>query len=199
MISFEEFKTFLQLSDDTMEPLFDIYEPIVDDEVSKMTNIVFNQSYDVSFSQDSTILNGGEFYNQDLFVGAKITGDGIPDNTTIYNWDATVLLIDKYTTSTEETTVLINPVPEPLKLTVAKMVLYQIKGNTETNALKRDLSSKSMGIVSVSYNDKTSLDQNWNYPKNLVKMCQRYRRSSIDIGMSRNPYLASTLPSGYRS
>jgi len=199
MISFAEFKTFLQLSDDTMEPLFDIYEPIVDDEVSKMTNIVFNQSYDVSFSQNSTILNGGEFYNQDLFVGAKITGVGIPDNTTIYNWDSTIILIDKYTTSTEQTTVLVNPVPEPLKLTVAKMILYQIKGNTETNALKRDLSSKSMGIVSVSYNDKTSLDQNWNYPKNLVKMCQRYRRSSIDIGMSRNPYLASTLPSGYRS
>lgn len=199
MISFAEFKTFLQLSDDTLEPLFDIYEPIVDDEVSKMTNIVFNQSYDVSFSQNSTILKGGEFYNQDIFVGSKITGAGIPSNTTINNWDSTVLLIDKYTTSSEQTTILINPVPPPLKLTVAKMILYQIKGNTETNALKRDLSSKSMGIVSVSYNDKTSLDLNWNYPKNLVKSCMRYKRISLDIGMSRNPYLASTLPSGYRS
>jgi len=199
MISFDEFKTYLQLSDDSLEPLFLTYEPIVESDVLEITNKLFDQEYEVSFSKGATVLTGGYFYDQDLFVGAEITGSGIPSNTTLYNWSLESLSIDKYTTSTQDTTITVNPLPEVIKPTVAKMVLYQIRTNTSTEALKQGISAKSMGIVSVTFDKTKTLDNKWDYPRNLVKMCERYKRSSIDIGMSRNPYLATTLPRKYRS
>lgn len=199
MITFDEFKSFLQLTDDTLEPLFLIYEPVVESDVSNITNKEFNQEYDVSFSKGSTLLSGGNFYNQDLFVGAEVQGIGIPNNTHIDNWTLNTIYIDKYATSSQATKITINPLPSALKLTVAKMVLYQIKSNTETKALEQGISSKSMGIVSVTFNTTKDLHNKWDYPKNLVNMCERFKRASIDIGMNRNPYLASTLPKGYRS
>ena len=199
MITFDEFKTYLQLSDDSLEPLFLTYEPLVESDVLDITNKNFNQTYDVSFSKGSTVLSGGYFYDQDLFVGAEVTGDGIPNNTSVYNWSLGSLTIDKFTTSAEDTTIIICPLPEALKPTVAKMVLYQIKTNTSTEALKQGISSKSMSVVGVTYNTEKSLHTKWDYPKNLVKMCERFKRISIDIGMNRNPYMASKLPEKYRS
>lgn len=199
MITFDEFKTYLQLSDDTLEPLFLTYEPLVEGDVLEITNKNFNQEYDVSFSKGSTTLRGGYFYNQDLFVGAEITGTGIPSNTTIYNWSLESLEIDKYTTSAEDATITICPLPIALKPTVAKMVLFQINTNTSVNALKQGISAKSMSVVSVTFNNQKQLDSKWDYPKNLVKMCERYKRLSLDIGMNRNPYTVSKLPEKYRS
>jgi len=199
MISFDEFKTYLQLSDDSLEPLFLTFEPIVESDVLEITNKIFDQEYDVSFGENSTTLTGGNFYNQDLFVGAEVTGTGIPSNSTLYNWTLETLSINKYTTSTEDTTITVNPLPEAIKPTVAKMVLYQIRTNTSTEALKQGLSAKSMGIVSVTFDNTKSLDTKWDYPRNLVKMCERYKRSGIDIGMSRNPYEATVMPNKYRS
>ncbi len=127
MISFDEFKTYLQLTDDTLEPLFLTYEPIVESDVFEITNKVFDQSYDVTFSDNATVLSGGYFYDQDLYVGASVTGDGIPDNTRVDEWSLESLTIDKYTTRANDTTIVIDETPEALKLTVAKMILFQIK------------------------------------------------------------------------
>ncbi len=199
MLNFEDFKKYLQLTDDSLEPLFLTYEPVVESDVSEITKKIFNQEFDVSFSKNSTVLNGEYFYNQDLFVGAEIQGTGIPSNTRLYNWDLSTLVIDKYTTQDNSTTITVNPVPVALKLTLAKMVLFQIKTNTETESLKQGLSSKSMSVVSVTYNTDKALDNRWDYPKNLVKMVQRYKRVAIDTGMTRNPYLSITFPDKYRS
>ena len=96
MITFDEFKTYLQLTDDSLEPLFLTYEPLVESDVLDITNKNFNQASDVSFSKGSTVLSGGYFYDQDLFVGAEVIGDGIPDNTSVYNWSLGSLTIDKF-------------------------------------------------------------------------------------------------------
>ncbi len=55
-----------------------------------------------------------------------------------------------------------------------------------------------MSVVSVTFDTSKALHNKWDYPKNLVKMCERYKRSKIDIGMSRNPYLSTTYPDKYR-
>jgi hypothetical protein len=72
------------------------------------------------------------------------------------------------------------------------MVLYDIQSSTVDSANQSGVTSKSMGVLSVSYDDSNKIDQNWGYPKALIALIKRFKRTQIDVGSMRNPYTNTT-------
>lgn len=190
MLSLSEFKSLLQISGDTYDDLFAIYEPIVADVVKQITRVSYGLTFDVTSTTGSYILESTEsFY--DVYEGADVQGDNIPD-ASIYSFCEHSITIDKRATDSGSFTLTVSPVPSALKLAVAKMVLYDIQSSTVDSANQSGVTSKSMGVLSVSYDDSNKIDQNWGYPKALIALIKRFKRTQIDVGSMRNPYTNTT-------
>lgn len=193
MLSLSEFKSYLQISDSTYDTLFAIYEPIIQELIEKITGKRFGVSYTVSTSENSNILTTTEeVYDDDVYAGASLSCDNLPDDTLLYDWNAHSITVDKKATTTGSATLTVSIVPEALKLIASKMILFDIKGSTVTQANKGGIASKSMGLVSVSYDKNNSIDPKYGYPRSLIGAVKRFKRSSIDIGRKRYPYMDTT-------
>lgn len=187
MLSLSEFKSLLQVSDVTYDDLFSVYEPGVAGVVEQITGIRYGLSYTAKSTNGGNVLAiTEEVYNDDVFAGAVITGDNLPDDTLVYDWYEHSITVDKRATASGSFTATVSPVPEPLKLAVAKMVLFDIKNSTDTTANSNDITAKSMGVLSLSYSKANALDSRYGYPKTLTNIVKRFGRTKLDIGRRRN-------------
>lgn len=182
MLSLEEFKELLQISDTTYDTVFATYEPIVASDVEGITNIIYNVSHTINLTEGATIATSEDKFYNEVFCGSVISGTGIPEGTAVSSWSEYSISMTKEATETGTVTAVINPLPDNLKLIVAKMVLFQIQRSTTTKALTKELKSKSIAGLSLSFSDATDLHPDYDYPKNLVQTLRRYRRLQIDIG-----------------
>ena len=193
MLTLSQFKSLLQISDSTYDDNFVIYEPVVADDVEDITHIHFDLSYSATTVEDSNnISTEEEFYNNDLFTGAVITGTGIPDDTYIWDWSANNASFSKRATASGAVTIAVNPLPSRMSLIVAKMILYTIDNSTVATSNRDGISSKSLAIESVTYRGDKALDKDYDYPKNLVRACRKFGRVDIGKGWERPAHMNIT-------
>lgn len=192
MLSLSEFKSLLQISDATYDTLFSVYEPVVAGVIEEITGVRFALSYTAKTTENSNIVSvTEELYDDDIFAGATVSGNNLPDDTLVWDWTVHTLTVDKKATATGSDTITVSAVPTGLQLAVAKMVMFDIKNSTVSTANSGSIASKSMGVLSVSYDKNNAIDSRYGYPKTLIGMVKRFGRVKIDVGRKRNPYISS--------
>lgn len=193
MLELSEFKQYLQISDTSLDSEFAVYEPVVAELIEKITGIRFAQSYTITTTEGSNIaISATEVYDDDVYAGASITCANFPSNTKLWDWTAESITFDKKATVGGSVSLVVAPIPEALKIIAAKMVLWDINNSTTSTANQGSVSSKSMGVLSVSYDKGNSIDSKYGYPRSLIGMVKRFARSSIDVGRKRYPYTNTT-------
>ncbi|MCF8012487.1 MAG: hypothetical protein K9L56_14540 [Clostridiales bacterium] len=193
MLSLSEFKSLLQISDVTYDTLFTVYEPGVTGVVEDITGVHYTQTYTAETTEDKNIITiDEEVYDDDVYVGATASADNLPSDTLVWDWTAHTITVDKKASASGSCTLTISSVPAGLKLAIAKMVLFDIKNSTESTANSGSIASKSMSVLSVSYDKNNSIDSRYGYPKTLISMVKRFGRVNIDVGRKRSPYTGTT-------
>ncbi len=183
LITLDEFKTYLQITNPSYDSLYSAYIEAVSDDVMSIANQYFNLSYAVNTTLNSQFLSS-TVQQYDIFEGMKVTGVGIPDRAIVQNATMYQIELNKYCTATATgITATYNAVPEQIKPVIANMVMYKIKTSTASMGGEvKDLKSRSIGPASVTFGAGAAIDQKYGYPKNLVKQIRNIRRLSLDKG-----------------
>ena len=186
LITLDEFKTYLQISDGTYDAGYGAFIEEVSADVETIANQFFELQYAVNTVISSQFLSSiVELY--DLFAGIKVTGAGIPDRTILQ--DVTLFQATMNKRATAEATGItatFNPVPIQIKPVIANMVMFKIKNSTASKGGDvKDLKSKGIGPVSKSFGSGAAIDNKYGYPKNHVKSIKNIRRIAFDIGKLR--------------
>ncbi len=186
LITLTEFKTYLQITDSTYDAGYAAFIEAVSDDVMNMANQYFNLEYAVNTSTSSQYLPSTvPLY--DIFEGVTVTGTGIPDRAIVQDTSLYQITLNKYCTAAGTgITATFNAVPEQIKPVIANMVMYKILNQTVSNGGNiKDIKSKGIGPVSVSFGEGAAIDNTYGYPRNLVKSIKRIKRVKIDIGKTR--------------
>lgn len=193
MLSLSEFKSLLQISNTDYDSVFSVYEPGVAGVVEDITGVRYSQTYTAETAENSNVITiDEEVYDDDVYAGATASADNLPSDTLIWDWTAYTITVDKEASASGSCTLIVSSVPAGLKLAIAKMILFDIKNSTESTANKDGIASKSMSVLSVSYDKSNSIDSRYGYPKTLVNMVKRFGRVSIDVGRKRSAYTGIT-------
>ncbi len=185
LITLSEFRAYLQISDSAYDTLYDVYINSVSEDVMNMANQYFNLTYSVTTTENSPILSSSVL-QYDVFEGMTVSGIGIPDRSIVQDTSVYETTLNKYCTASGTIAATFNAVPEQIKPVIAQMLLYKINTSKVVNGGEvKDLKSKGIGPVSVSYGDGAAIDSTWGYPRNLVKSIKRIKRVKIDIGKTR--------------
>jgi hypothetical protein len=183
LITLDEFKTYLQITDSSYDAGYAAFIEAVSDDVENMANQFFDLEYVVNTTASSQFLSTSvELY--DLFEGITVTGAGIPDRAILQDTSLYQVTMNKYATANATgITATFNAVPEQIKPVIAQMVLYKITNNTASaGGSVKDVKSRSMGPVSVTFGTGAAIDSTYGYPKNLVKSIKKIRRLALDTG-----------------
>lgn len=186
LITLAEFKTYLQITDATYDDLYDTYIESVSDDVEDMANQYFDLTYSVNTTNNSQYLTSSvEQY--DIFEGMTVSGTGIPARAIVQNATLYQIEMNKYATADGTgITATYNAVPEKIKPVIAQMVMFKIKTSTASMGGEiKDIKSRNIGPVSVSFGEGAAIDKTWGYPRNLVKSIRRIKRVAIDTGKIR--------------
>lgn len=193
MVTLSEFKELLQITNSDYDNTFEVYEPVVDDVVTDITKVRYGLMYSVATTENSNVITTDDHvYDDDVFTGADVSASNIPDDTHVWDWNEHSITVDKKATASGSDTLTVNSVPSGLKLAVCKMILFDIKNSTTSKANLGDITSKNMGVMSVSFGDATQIDKKYGYPKALIGAVKRYKRAQIDVGRKRYPYVGTT-------
>lgn len=178
LMSADKVKAMLGISDATYDAQIAVFLPIVSADVRRILNTELNDYFTASYSSaDATIdISDGsttrKYGTQSMKltpvkIGDVVEGDNIEADTYVIGYNYTTY---KHTLSDApggtgsyiERTINIRQWP-----TIAKMVFYKITKNTTGSATEKNVSSKSIGSVSVSYGEG-EINKQWDYPQVLI-------------------------------
>lgn len=189
LITIDTLKTLLSITSTEYDSIFGIMIPMVSSDVRRILHNNFNEPVDCTITSGSNIIediynvnsaygslpNESRFskfsydknikLNNGLDIGRIIVSDSFADETYITDYDE---YNDQITVSSEATsdgTSLITSIDLGLLPTIAKMIWFRVNG-VNSNKVQNEVKSKSMGVVSVSY--ETSINKKWNYPQQLI-------------------------------
>jgi len=183
LITLTEFKTYLQIIDSSYDAGYAAYIEAVSSDVEDMANKFFDLTYAINTTNGSQFLSSS-IEQYDIFEGMTVSGTGIPSRAIIQNATLYSSEMNKFATADGTgITATFNAVPEQIKPVIANMVMYKIINNTASSGGSvKDLKSKGIGPVSISFGEGAAIDSTWGYPRNLVKSIRRIRRLSLDKG-----------------
>jgi len=181
VITLSQVKAYLGISATTYDTQINLYIPDVTDDLTRPQGIC-NQSFLLEGTADTdgtvTLSNVSIDYS-DLYEGSCIYINGEDGVIVSYDEDAsTVTLTDALTKTATGQALIIRNFPVGAKQTVAKMVMSKIgQTTTNTDGIK-DVKSKSIGPVSVTFSGGTQNDtmDRFGYPESLTKALKTIRR-----------------------
>ena len=188
LITIDTLKTLLAITSSEYDSTFNLLIPIVSSDVRRILNNNFNEPVECTITSGSNIiediyninsvygnipaerrfkntLNGNIKLNNGLDIGRIIVSDSFPDETYITAYDEYNAKVTVSNNATADGTELITSIPLGLLPTIAKMIWFKA-GGVSSNTIGNEVKSKSMGVVSVTY--ETSINKKWNYPQSLI-------------------------------
>lgn len=189
LITLGTVKTLLNIGTTDFDTQLNLMIPIVSSDVRRILNNQFNEKVDCDITEGSNIIeniyNENALYNSlpnirrfpnnryldevdlnnGLDIGRVVVSDSFPEETYITDYDAENARATVSNTATADATQLITSVSIALFPTISKMIWFKING-MNSNAVGNEIKSKSMGIVSITFD--TNINRKWNYPQNLI-------------------------------
>lgn len=189
LITLGTVKTLLNIGTTDFDTQLNLMIPIVSSDVRRILNNQFNEKVDCDITEGSNIIeniyNENALYNSlpnirrfpnnryldevdlnnGLDIGRVVVSDSFPEETYITDYDAENARATVSNTATADAIQLITSVSIALFPTISKMIWFKING-MNSNAVGNEIKSKSMGIVSITFD--TNINRKWNYPQNLI-------------------------------
>ncbi len=189
LITTDTLKTLLGITSTEYDSTFELMIPIVSADVRRILNNQFNETVDCDITSGSNVIENiydvnalyDSFGNEKRFakhdyledvklnngldIGRVIVSDCFEDETYIVAYDEYNAKVTVSSEATADGDELITSVSIAQFPTIAKMVWYKIS-QMNSNAINSEVSSKSMGSVSVTY--ATNINKKWNYPQQLI-------------------------------
>jgi len=163
LISIETVKAQLDISTLDYDAKITALIPIVSADVRR----ILNNKYDRTFSAAYEIGESGLESLYGIPMGTVVSGEGIPSDTYITQFDYSTLVYEMSANATISGT-SINPTINISQWpTISKMIFYRMNNMTISNASQDNVISKSIGGVSVSYGN-SQINKRWNYPQLLI-------------------------------
>lgn len=183
VISLDQVKTFLGITDTTYDPSINTYIPIVSDDLIR-TNGICNQDFLFTGSADTdatTKLSNVSLTSSEwagLYVGSVILINDEDGVIASYDQDAEEIILETALTKTATAEDLeIRNFPYGAKPVVSQMVLWKINQGSLTGAtFGEEISSKSIGTVRIQYAGKDNNTNGLGYPVSLIKELATIRR-----------------------
>ena len=176
VITADQVKTFLSLSDTTYDTQIETFIPSVSDDLTRRHGIC-NQDFLLTGTADtagSTTLSSVSLSAKNwdaLYIGSVIYVNGESGVIESFDSDAyTITLEESLTNTATGQKLYIRNIPYGAKDTIAKMIMYKI-GDDIGNV---DISSESIGGVSITY-EIGDID-NFGYPTQLTKALRTIRK-----------------------
>lgn len=172
VITQAQVKAYLSITDATYDTQIDLYLPDVSDDLTR-DNGICNQDFLYTGTADTdgtvTLSNVSLTTSQwnCLYEGSCIYINGEDGVISSFDKDAeTITLLTALTKTATEQELLTRNFPNGSKAIVSQMILSKINGGTVAGVV-RDITSESIGPVSVSYAD-TAGSMPFGYPKELT-------------------------------
>lgn len=185
VISRDTVKTILQISVSTYDTLIDFYLPIISEDIDSITNQTWTVQYNGTLTNGSAVISS-------ILVGSP-TSSGVKfsdylnrptkgwlvstvqnDNSAISDYDLdanTITVSDNATATVTGADVLINQFPKSKWVAAAQMIGFQIvKNNGVDSTSKGNIKSRSMGPLSVTYEElDNALSNGFGYPNYIIQ------------------------------
>lgn len=183
VISLDQVKTFLGITDTTYDPSINTYIPIVSDDLIR-PNGICNQDFLFTGSADTdatTKLSNVSLTSSEwagLYVGSVILINDEDGVIASYDQDAEEIILETALTKTATAEDLeIRNFPYGAKPVVSQMVLWKINQGSITGAtFGEEISSKSIGTVRIQYAGKDNNTNGLGYPVSLIEELATIRR-----------------------
>ena len=156
-------KANLGLTDTALDAALTLLIPIVSTDVRRILNCQFDDNYPADIPSGTDQLSA----IQGLCLGTVIYNPDIAEDTYITAWDQDTAI---YTVSNSSTADIewVNPtITIGQQSSISKMIYYRYSTQNISDASKRNLTSKSIGVVSKSFADN-EINSQWNYPQVLI-------------------------------
>lgn len=181
-------KTYMGITDATYDTQIALYIPDVTDDLTR-ENGICNQSFlfkgtadtDATDMLANVSLTSDEW--DELYIGSLIRINGEDGEISDFDEDAETITLTAVLSKTDtEQTLYIRNFPQGAKSVVAQMVFYKVQNSTVSTNYGREIASKSIGPVSVSFGGKSSGDipaghvDKFGYPISLTSSLKTIRR-----------------------
>ena len=159
MITRERVKELLGITTDTYDTHIDIMIPIVEDDVRRIMNYNYLDVYNVSVSAGDTTFKSSAY----IPIGKVIEGgDNYVKSVVEDSGCYTATVNEAFEADADKVVLSVSIAQLP---TIARMIFYRVgKINTKMNEDK--VTSKSMGVLSVTYGD--TMNRTYGYPQKLI-------------------------------
>jgi len=174
----EQIKELLFISDVSFDNKIDLMIPVITDDMTR-TNGICNQDFLLEgiCDIDGTAVLTNVNIRGALYVGAIVKVDDLTDAIVLSYTDDTITLDKAVSNTEEETSLIIRSFPLGAKTIISQMVMYKIKSSSVNSDYGKDVKSKSMGGVSVTYaGDGDTIDSRFGYPGSLLKALSTVRK-----------------------
>lgn len=182
MITLATAKTLLGISTTTYDAQLTLLIPMVEGDVRRILNNQFNEKIDCAFESGSTTITGiwnlkdEERYMSYRSITSRLTNPveigrilkhpNIPEEAYVTDYDEEdgIATISQATTGVGD--YVITSISNGMLFPIAKMLAFKMNG-MNTNVESGDITSKSMGVLSVSY--AQHIDKQWGYPIDILR------------------------------
>jgi hypothetical protein len=171
----EQVKLFLGITDATYDNQIDLFLPIVTDDIERILNNKFVLSYDGNLESGNPIIT--DIQTDKVEINSVVTclsvsNDFVVDIDTVAG---EITLDGSPTTTAQDTQVLINIFPQAKKHVAAKMVWHQILHSSIDTAISPGAKSESWANYAITYadNDAGTIA---GYPAMLIASLQELKR-----------------------
>jgi hypothetical protein len=184
MITLDTVKTLLNITTTDYDIQLAMLIPMVENDVRRILNNQFNEKVDCTFESGSTTISnlwnlrsaqteryfqygtGVQRLANPIEIGRVLTHPNIPDETyiTAYDEENGIATISQATTGAGN--YVITSISNGMLFPIAKMLAFKMNG-MNTNVESGDITSKSMGVLSVSY--AQHIDKQWGYPIDILR------------------------------
>ena len=175
VISLDQVKTFLGITDTTYDPSINTYIPVVSDDLTRKDGIC-NYDFLIEGSADTNAsvtlsnvtLTASEW--DELYVGSVILINGEDGVISDYDETAETITLESALTQTAtEQDLKIRNFPYGSKAIVSQMVLYKIQeGSISGASFGEEIASKSIGTVRIQFAGKSGATDGLGYPYALT-------------------------------
>lgn len=180
IITKEQVKAYLGITDTTYDDQIDLYIPDVSDDITRKSGIC-NQSFLIyaTATTDGTAVLSDVYIDFDkLYIGSQIYINGEDGEIESYDEDNNTITLTAALSNTAENQYLyIRNFPRGARQTIAKMVMFKIESTDTSTEGSKELTSESIGGVSFSYADISGSGYDkFGYPESLTKALRTIRR-----------------------
>ena len=163
LITLDTVKFNLGIADTLLDAALTRLIPIVSADVRRILNCQFDKNYPADITTGSDKMTALQGFD----LGQIIYNPNLPGDTYITEWDSDTAIYTISENATAEVDYINPTVNISQQSAISKMIYYRYEKQTVSSVNDKNISSKSIGVVSTSYAD-SEINKKWNYPQILI-------------------------------